>query len=75
MSVSTSPLQACRTCEHGRELYQARVTETRAFCPKGHFVRYRFPEHENDDQHGFYRHCADHHQRAEVIDADKEVEQ
>ena len=71
MSVSTPQLQACRTCEHGRELYERRVSGGASVCAKGWLVLYRFPEHEHDDQHGFYRECADHEQRAEVVDGEE----
>ena len=73
MSVSISPLQACRTCEHGRNLYQNRPPLMHvARCDKNLITQYRFPRHEQDDQHGFYRHCADWKCRTEVIDAEKE---
>ena len=73
MSVTTPPLQACRTCEHGRNLYglKARVSATRGECDLGHYPAYRKPEHEHDDQHGYHWHCADWKCRAEVIDAEE----
>ena len=71
MSVPIPPLHACRTCEHGRELYERRACGGLSVCAKGYEVLYRFPEHEHDDQHGFYRECADHEHRAEVIDAEE----
>jgi len=71
MSVSTPPLQACRTCENGRELYSRRVSGGASVCAKGWLVLYRFPKHEDDDQHGFYRECADHEQRSEVINSEE----
>ena len=71
MSVSKPPLHACRTCEHGRKLYERRVVGGLSRCDKVHEVIYRFPEHDHDDQHGFYRECADHEQRAEVIDGEE----
>jgi hypothetical protein len=71
MSVSTPPLQACRTCEHGRELYSRRVSGGASVCAKGWLVLYRFPTHEQDDQHGFYRECEDHEQRSEVLNGEE----
>jgi hypothetical protein len=72
MNVSKPPLHACRTCEHGRELIPKGIRQAMPQCEAGHYPHYRYPEHEHDDQHGFYHHCPDHVQRAEIIDADKE---
>ena len=71
MSVSTPPLQACRTCDHGRNI--RRVSGALGLCDLKHETLYRIPEHEHDDQGGYYRECADHVQRAEVIDAEEEA--
>lgn len=69
MSVSTPPLQACRTCEHGRNI--RRISGALGICDLKHETIYRLPEHEYDDQHGYHRHCADWQCRAEVIDAEE----
>ena len=76
MSNQNPPLQACRTCEHGRNLHADMQPHAdgihiiQPICGKKHAPGYNLPTHEHDDQHGFYRHCLDWQCRAEVIDAD-----
>ena len=70
MIVSKPPLQACRTCEHGRKLLLYKVAHP--YCGENHQPTYAPPSHEHDDQHGFHRHCADFVMREEIIDADEE---